>query len=75
MAGCFGLSVAQRRLSTPVRGLRRKTVSVTGEQRLEDGTARELTAAGLAAPLDGALKALSALPSSLLAAALVAVRL
>jgi hypothetical protein len=35
-AGCFGLSVAQRRLSTPVRELRRRTIALTGEQRLED---------------------------------------
>ena len=34
-AACFGLSVAQRALSTPVRELRRRTVSVTGEQRLQ----------------------------------------
>ncbi len=57
---CFGLSIAQRRLSTPVRELRRTTVAVSGEQRLADGTTRELTAASLAAPLDGALAALSA---------------
>src|SRR6185295_15354371 len=37
-AACFGLSVAQRRLSTPVRELRRKTVSVSGTQVLTDGT-------------------------------------
>jgi hypothetical protein len=71
---CFWLSVAQRRLSTPVRALRRRTVSVTGEQRLADGTVMELDAARLAAPLDGALRALSvALPA--LAVALVAIRL
>ena len=44
-AACFGLSVAQRRLSTPARELRRRTVAVSGEQRLADGTTRELTAA------------------------------
>jgi len=71
---CFWLSVAQRRLSTPVRRLRRRTVSVDGEQRLADGTRIELDAAALAAPLDGALRALSvALPA--LAIALVAIRL
>src|SRR6476619_2580916 len=59
-AACFGLSVAQRRLSTPVRELRRKTVSVSGTQVLTDGTERELTSERLAAPLDGALKVLSA---------------
>ncbi len=70
---CFWLSVAQRRLSTPVRRLRRRTTSVSGEQRLADGTAVELTAAGLAAPLDGALRALS-LAMVLLATAMVAIR-
>jgi hypothetical protein len=72
--GCFWLTLAQRRLSTPVRELRRRTVSVDGRQILEDGEVRELDAAALAAPLDGALRAFSiGLP--LLAAALVAVRL
>jgi hypothetical protein len=73
-AACFGLSVAQRRLSTPVRELRRRTVSVHGEQRLDGGEVLELTAARLAAPLDGALRALS-LALVALAAALVALRL
>jgi hypothetical protein len=72
--GCFALSVAQRRLSTPVRELRRRTESVQGEQRLADGSVRQLDAAGLAAPLDGALRALSvAIP--LLAAGLLVARL
>jgi hypothetical protein len=71
---CGLLSVAQRRLSTPVRALRRRTVSLSGQQRLVDGTVVELDAAHLAAPLDGALRALSlALP--LLAAGLVVARL
>ncbi len=70
---CFWLSVAQRRLSTPVRELRRRTVALEGEQRLSDGTARHLDAALLAAPLDGALRALSAaLP--LLASGLLIIR-
>src|SRR3954451_4166805 len=73
-AACFGLSVAQRRLSSPVRELRRRTVAVSGEQRLADGGVRPLSAETLAAPLDAVLKALSAL-LILLAAALVAVRL
>lgn len=72
--GCFGLSLAQRRLSTPVRELRRRTVSVTGTQVLADGTEREITAERVAAPLDGALKALSA-SVVLLAVAAVAIRL
>jgi hypothetical protein len=70
---CFWLSVAQRRLSTPVRELRRRTDAVTGEQRLSDGTSRRLDRAGLAAPLDGALRSLSiAVP--LLAIAAIALR-
>jgi hypothetical protein len=73
VAACFWLSVAQRRLSTPVRALRRRTVAVSGEQRLDDGSVVELDAQALAAPLDGALRALSvALPA--LAVALVAIR-
>jgi hypothetical protein len=71
---CFALSLAQRRLSTPVRELRRRTIALSGEQRLEDGSVVELTAARIAAPLDGALKAL-ALAIVLLAVAAVAVRL
>jgi hypothetical protein len=73
-AACFGLSLAQRRLSTPARELRRRTVWVSGEQRLSDGTIRELSAARLAAPLEGALAALSASLVAL-AVALVAIRL
>ncbi len=71
---CFGLSVAQRRLSTPVRELRRRTTAVSGEQRLADGTARELTAAGIAAPLEAALMATAAALVTL-AIGLVAIRL
>jgi hypothetical protein len=56
---CFWLSVAQRRLSTPVRELRRRTEAVSGEQQLADGTIRQLNRASLSAPLDGALRALS----------------
>jgi hypothetical protein len=71
---CFWLSVAQRRLSTPVRQLRRRTVAVSGERRLADGTTRRLDAESLSAPLDGALRALSvAVPT--LAIAAVALRI
>lgn len=73
-AACFVLSVAQRRLSTPVRELRRRTASVSGEQRLYDGRRVALTPARLAAPLDGALGALS-LAMLLLACGAVAVRI
>jgi hypothetical protein len=71
---CFWLSVAQRRLSTPVRELRRRTVAVSGEQRLADGTTRRLGAQSISTPLDGALRALSvAVP--VLAIAAVALRI
>jgi hypothetical protein len=71
---CFFLTIVQRRLSTPVRELRRRTVAVEGEQRLADGTVRRLDRSTLTAPLDGALLGLSiAVP--LLAVAAVALRL
>jgi ABC-type branched-subunit amino acid transport system permease subunit len=73
-AACLVLSLAQRRLSTPVRELRRRTVSVAGHQQLADGTIVELDAARLAAPFDDALRACAfALP--LLATGLVIARL
>jgi hypothetical protein len=71
---CWALSVAQRRLSTPVRELRRRTAAVEGHQRMTDGRVFELSAATLAAPLDGALRALS-LAVPLLAAGALAIRL
>lgn len=71
---CFFLTTVQRRLSTPVRELRRRTLAVEGEQRLSDGTVRPLRRADLTAPLDGALLGLSiAVP--LLAVAAVALRI
>jgi hypothetical protein len=73
-AACTLLSLAQRRLSTPARELRRRTVEVSGEQRLADGTVLELSGARLSAPLEGALSALW-LALVLLATGLVAVRL
>jgi hypothetical protein len=72
--GCFMLSIAQRRLSTPARRLRRRTVSVAGRQELTDGSVIDLDAAALVEPLDGALQA-SALALVLLAAGLVVARL
>ena len=58
-AGCFGLVSVQRTLSTPVRRLRRRTVSVSGEQRLDDGTVIPLTAAEISGPLDASLRGLA----------------
>jgi hypothetical protein len=71
---CCLLSAAQRRLSTPVRELRRRTTTVTGEQHLDDGTVVELTKARLAEPLEGALSAMW-IAVVLLAAGLLAVKL
>jgi hypothetical protein len=73
-AACALISLAQRRLSTPVRELRRSTESVQGEQRLSDGEVLELSRERLALPLEGALSALW-LALVLLAVGLVAVRL
>jgi hypothetical protein len=73
-AGCLVMSVAQRRLSSPARELRRRTRSISGVRTLPDGGAEELTLAGLLAPLDGALAALS-LAIVLTACALVIARL
>jgi hypothetical protein len=71
---CFAISFAQRRLSTPVRMLRRKTVSLTGEQELSDGRVEPVTIESTMAPLETALSALS-FAMVLLAAALVTARL
>jgi hypothetical protein len=73
-AACCMLSLAQRRLSTPARELRRRTESVAGEQRLSDGTVVKLDPAQLSAPLEGALSALW-IALVLLAVGLIAVRL
>jgi hypothetical protein len=73
-AACTLLSVAQRRLSTPARELRRRTVRVTGQQRLADGTVLDLDRDRLASPLEGALGVLW-IALALLAAGLVLVRM
>jgi hypothetical protein len=54
--------------------LRRRTVAVTGEQTLTDGSTRELTRSSIAAPLEGALSALW-LAVALVAAGLLVVKL
>ena len=73
-AACTLLSVAQRRLSTPVRELRRRTAEVTGTQTLLTGETRVLDAQEIAAPLERTLQALS-LALVLLAVGAVAARL
>ena len=72
--GCFVLSVAQRRLSSPARELRRRTRSVSGVRVRADGGSEEITIQTLLAPLDGALASLS-LAVVVCACALVAARL
>ena len=73
-AACFLLSKAQRTLSTPARELRRRTASLTGEQRLTDGSVVQLSAQRLSDPLERALSAMW-LALVLLAVGLVAVKL
>jgi hypothetical protein len=71
---CTILSVAQRRLSTPVRELRRRTVELSGTQRLADGTSVSLSPERVGAPMEEALSALS-LALVVLATGLVVARL
>jgi hypothetical protein len=73
-AACCLTSVAQRRLSTPARDLRRRTAEVSGTQRFSDGHAEALDAQRLAEPLEGALRALG-LAHVILAVGLIAARL
>lgn len=72
--GCLAMSVAQRRLSTPARELRRRTSDVTGVRTMRDGSTEPITTGRLLAPLDGALGAMS-LAMVLTACAFVAARL
>ena len=55
-AACGLLSLAQRRLSTPVRRLRRQVSSVSGELVLQDGSRETLDAAALRAAPEGGLR-------------------
>jgi hypothetical protein len=73
-AACTLLSIAQRRLSTPARELRRRTAHVAGIQTLTSGQTRELDAERLAEPLERALQAMW-LALVILAVGLVAGRL
>jgi hypothetical protein len=71
---CLAMSVAQRRLSSPARELRRRTLAVSGTRTLSDGSTETLSLDGLLRPLDGALAALS-LAIVVTACALVSARL
>jgi hypothetical protein len=73
-AAAFGLSAAQRSLSTPARLVRRKSTSVTGRITLADGEELALTAERVLEPLERALRAMS-WSVVLLAAALAVARL
>jgi hypothetical protein len=73
-AGCLAMSVAQRRLSSAARELRRRTLAVSGTRTLSDGSTEELSVSALLSPLDGALAALS-VAISVTACALVIARL
>ena len=67
------LSLAQRRLSTPVRDLRRRVQSVVGQLEWQDGTVDPLDAGALTRAPEQALRALAA-AVVLLALALVLMR-
>jgi len=56
--GAALLSLAQRRLSTPVRRIRRKAAEVTGSVRYRDGTVEEIDAARLIGAPESALRLL-----------------
>jgi len=73
-AAAFGLSAAQRSLSTPARMLRRRTTSVTGTINLADGEVLAVDADRMLEPLERALRAMS-WSIVLLAAALAVARL
>lgn len=68
------LSLAQRRLSTPVRLVRRRVTAVSGTIELSDGTREPVTAALLIAAPERALQALTAATVTL-AATLIVLRL
>lgn len=70
--GATFLSAAQRRLSTPARMLRRRTITVTGVVDLADGSSVPLDQATMLSPLDGALRLLSYATPSLATAVLLA---
>jgi hypothetical protein len=58
-AAALALSAAQRRLSTPARTLRRKTVRVEGSLTLADGQVTAVDQGLLLAPLERSLRAMS----------------
>ena len=73
-AFAFGASLAQRRLSTQVRDVRRRVARVSGTVERRDGTTHTLTAADLMAAPEAGLRVLTAAVVAL-AVALVIMRL
>jgi hypothetical protein len=73
-AATMALAVAQRRLSTPARTLRRRSVRVDGSVTMADGQVATVDQRSMLAPLEGALAAMS-WGMVLLAAALAVARL
>ena len=65
------LSLAQRRLSTPVRTVRRRVASVSGTVELRDGRSEPITAESLTVAQEGALRALTVAVMALAASLLV----
>jgi hypothetical protein len=57
-AGCGYVAAAQRRLSTPVRSLRRRATAVTGQISYDDGTRVPLDSAAMTQAPEGALRLL-----------------
>jgi hypothetical protein len=57
-AGCGYVAAAQRRLSTPVRRIRRSVTEVTGTMRLRDGSAEPIDTAAMTEAPEGALRLL-----------------
>jgi hypothetical protein len=55
----YGLSKAQRTLSTEARDIRRRVTSVSGERLYRDGSRRTIDRASLLRPLEKALITLS----------------
>jgi hypothetical protein len=71
--GCLLLSLAQRRLSTPVRSLRRHTVRVEGRIVMDDGREVPVDERTLRGPAESALRVMW-VAVALLAAGMVAAR-
>ncbi len=72
--GAVALSIAQRRLSTPARLLRRRTRRAETILELDDGSVSRVAIAGLLAPLEAALQSMT-WATVLVAAALAVARL